>query len=45
MKKKGYEYLKGVIITSTDMALLQGAVCTFANLCDTGKLGLFVASC
>jgi hypothetical protein len=35
IKKKGYEYIKGVIATSQDLMLLQGAICTFSNLCET----------
>mmetsp|Transcript_19659 Transcript_19659/g.16801 ORF Transcript_19659/g.16801 Transcript_19659/m.16801 type:complete len:197 (-) Transcript_19659:993-1583(-) len=43
IKKKGYEYIKGVIATSQDLILLQGAICTFCNLGDTndGKLVLW----
>ncbi len=35
IKKKGYEYVKGVIATSQDILLLQGAICSFANLAET----------
>lgn len=35
IKKKGYEYVKGVIATSQDLLLLQGAICSFANLAET----------
>jgi hypothetical protein len=38
IKKKGYEYIKGVIATSQDLNLLQGAICTFANLSETSNL-------
>lgn len=37
IKKKGYEYIKGVIATSQDLMLLQGAICTFSNLCETSR--------
>jgi len=37
IKKKGYEYIKGVIATSQDLSLLKGSISTFANLCETSK--------
>jgi len=37
IKKKGYDYIKGVIATSQDLSLLKGAIATFANLCETSN--------
>jgi hypothetical protein len=42
IKKKGYEYIKGVIATSQDLLLLQGAICTFANLSENADARLML---
>jgi len=47
IKKKGHEYIKGVIATSQDLLLLQGAISSFSNLSETndGSLVLWCSGC